>query len=206
MASASAGTLRRASVGHASSRHEKCGCSSACACACCRGNGRRRRAGATASAAKHVSTGQSAHVACAVGATDVASGAAVVEVPPPATRMAVVPRASAVDTEMEPAVGTETIRIKMKAYFSKPLNYACEKIQEIVSDTGATMKGPIMLPTKRKIWCVLRSPHVNKDSREHFEMRTHTRFIDIVGPSAATVDQLMALQMPAGVGVTIKLL
>ena len=103
-------------------------------------------------------------------------------------------------------VGTETIRIKMKAYFSKPLNYACEKIREIAAETGAQVKGPVMLPTKRKIWCVLRSPHVNKDSREHFEMRTHTRFIDVVGPSTSTIDQLMELQMPAGVGVTIKLL
>ena len=105
-----------------------------------------------------------------------------------------------------PGVSAEKIRIKLKAYFSKPLNYACEKIKSIAEETGAEIKGPVMLPTKRKIWCVLRSPHVNKDSREHFEMRTHQRFIDIVGPSASTVDQLMELQMPAGVEVTIKLL
>lgn len=71
--------------------------------------------------------------------------------------------------------------------------------------TGATVSGPIPLPTRKRIYCVLRSPHVNKDSREHFEIRTHQRLIDIKDISSMTVDKLMQLDLPAGVDVQVKL-
>lgn len=67
------------------------------------------------------------------------------------------------------------------------------------------MSGPVRLPTRRKIFCVLRSPHVNKDSREHFEIRTHQRLIDLHNPSAQTIDSLMSLDLPAGVDIEVKL-
>ena len=71
--------------------------------------------------------------------------------------------------------------------------------------TGARISGPVPLPTKRRIYCVLRSPHVNKDSREHFETRTHQRLIDIYDITSMTVDRLMQLDLPAGVDVQVKL-
>ena len=71
--------------------------------------------------------------------------------------------------------------------------------------TAASAIGPIPLPTKRKIYCVLRSPHVDKDSREHFETRTHRRIIDIYSPSAKTIDALMKLDLPSGVDIEVKL-
>jgi small subunit ribosomal protein S10 len=71
--------------------------------------------------------------------------------------------------------------------------------------TGAKVSGPIPLPTERSLYCVIRSPHVNKDSREQFEMKTHKRLIDILEPTPKTVDSLMRLDLPAGVDIEIKL-
>ena len=71
--------------------------------------------------------------------------------------------------------------------------------------TGAKVAGPVPLPTERSVYCVIRSPHKDKDSREHFEMRTHKRLIDILDPTPKTVDSLMRLELPAGVHIEIKL-
>ncbi|CAD7697587.1 unnamed protein product [Ostreobium quekettii] len=79
-------------------------------------------------------------------------------------------------------------------------------IIDVASATGAKVSGPVPLPTRRKLYCVLRSPHVNKDSREHFEIRIHQRLIDIKDLSAQTLDRLMELDIPAGVDANVKLL
>nr|YP_010925603.1 chloroplast 30S ribosomal protein S10 [Neoporphyra dentata]WKD83835.1 chloroplast 30S ribosomal protein S10 [Neoporphyra dentata]BCA87278.1 ribosomal protein S10 [Neoporphyra dentata] len=97
------------------------------------------------------------------------------------------------------------IRIKLKAYNSSILNTSCDKIVATASRTNAIAVGPIPLPTKRRIYCVLRSPHVDKDSREHFEMRSHRRIIDIHQPSSQTIDALMKLNLPSGVDIEVKL-
>lgn len=97
------------------------------------------------------------------------------------------------------------IRIKLKAYSSSILNTSCEKIVDTASRTNAVAVGPIPLPTKRRIYCVLRSPHVDKDSREHFEIRSHRRIIDIHQPSSQTIDALMKLNLPSGVDIEVKL-
>ena len=82
---------------------------------------------------------------------------------------------------------------------------AAKKIVETVERTGATVAGPVPLPTEKNTFCVIRSPHKYKDSREHFEMRTHKRLIDIIDPTPKTVDSLMRLDLPAGVDIEIKL-
>nr|YP_010988244.1 ribosomal protein S10 [Rhodochorton tenue]WOK79440.1 ribosomal protein S10 [Rhodochorton tenue] len=97
------------------------------------------------------------------------------------------------------------IRIKLKAYDHKVLNVSCDNIVETVHRTKAVVVGPIPLPTHRRIYCVLRSPHVDKDSREHFELRTHKRIIEIHEPSSQTIDALMKLNLPAGVDIEVKL-
>ena len=84
------------------------------------------------------------------------------------------------------------------------LDLSCDKIIQTADTTSASAIGPIPLPTKRKIYCVLRSPHVDKDSREHFETRTHRRIIDIYSPSAKTIDALMKLDLPSGVDIEVK--
>ena len=99
----------------------------------------------------------------------------------------------------------QKIRIRLKAYDHEIVDQSAKKIVETVERTGATISGPIPLPTARSLYCVIRSPHVNKDSREHFEMCTHKRMIDILDPSPKTVDSLMRLDLPAGVDIEIKL-
>ncbi len=99
----------------------------------------------------------------------------------------------------------QKIRIRLKAYDHKLLDTSCDKIVETANRTNAAAVGPIPLPTRRRIYCVLRSPHVDKDSREHFERRTHRRIIDIYSPSAKTIDALMKLDLPAGVDIEVKL-
>jgi small subunit ribosomal protein S10 len=99
----------------------------------------------------------------------------------------------------------QKIRIKLKAYDHKLLNISCNDIIETVNRTKAITVGPIPLPTHRRIYCVLRSPHVDKDSREHFELRTHKRIIEIHQPSSQTIDALMKLNLPAGVDIEVKL-
>jgi small subunit ribosomal protein S10 len=99
----------------------------------------------------------------------------------------------------------QKIRIRLKAYDHKILDASAEKIVETAKRTGASVAGPVPLPTERNLYTILRSPHVNKDSREQFEMRTHKRLIDIIDPTPKTVDSLMSLDLPAGVDIEIKL-
>lgn len=99
----------------------------------------------------------------------------------------------------------QKIRIRLQAYDHRLLDASCEKIMDTVNRTQAHAVGPIPLPTKRRIYCVLRSPHIDKDSREHFEIRTHRRIIDIYQPQAKTIDALMKLDLPAGVDIEVKL-
>ncbi|MEA2015363.1 MAG: 30S ribosomal protein S10 [Actinomycetota bacterium] len=98
----------------------------------------------------------------------------------------------------------QKIRIKLKAYDHEVIDRSAKKIMEAVENSGAKVSGPIPLPNRKNVYCVIRSPHVNKDSREHFEMRIHKRLIDIVELTPKTVDLLMRLSLPAGVGIEIK--
>jgi len=98
------------------------------------------------------------------------------------------------------------IRIKLRSYNVRMLDETCKKIMEASKVTKSSPSGPVPLPTKKRVFCLLRSPHVNKDSREHFEIRTHCRLIDIKSPTAQTVDALMAMDIPAGVDVQVKLI
>jgi small subunit ribosomal protein S10 len=100
---------------------------------------------------------------------------------------------------------SQKIRIRLKAYDHSMLDQSAQKIVETAKRTGANVAGPIPLPTEKNIYTILRSPHVNKDSREQFEMRTHKRLIDIEEPTSKTVDALMRLDLPAGVDIEIKL-
>ncbi|HHY61464.1 MAG: 30S ribosomal protein S10 [Bacillota bacterium] len=102
-------------------------------------------------------------------------------------------------------MATQKIRIKLKAFDHKILDQSAERIVETAKRMGSEVSGPIPLPTERNVYTVLRSVHVNKDSREQFEMRTHKRLIDILDPTPKTIDALMRLDLPAGVDIEIKL-
>ena len=97
------------------------------------------------------------------------------------------------------------IRIRLQAYDHKILDQSTEEIVNTAKRTGAQIKGPIPLPTKKEIYTVLRSPHIDKKSREKFETRTHKRLIDIMEPTPATIEALMKLDLAAGVDVEIKI-
>ncbi len=99
----------------------------------------------------------------------------------------------------------QMIRIRLKAYDHQLIDSSAAKIVETAKRNGAQVSGPIPLPTKKEIVTILRSPHVNKDSREQFERRTHKRLIDILNPGQKTVEALMSLDLPAGVEIEIKL-
>ncbi len=99
----------------------------------------------------------------------------------------------------------EMIRIRLKAYDHQLIDQSAEKIVETAKRTGATVSGPIPLPTKKEILTTLRAVHKYTDSREQFERRTHKRLIDINNPSPKTVEALMSLDLPAGVEIEIKL-
>ena len=96
------------------------------------------------------------------------------------------------------------IRIRLKAYDTQAIETAAKEIVDTATRTGATVSGPVPLPTEKNVYCVIRSPFKDKDSREHFEIRTHKRLIDILEPTQQTVDALMKLDLPAGVDVEIK--
>jgi small subunit ribosomal protein S10 len=98
----------------------------------------------------------------------------------------------------------QKIRIKLKSYDHNLIDKSAEKIIKTVRSTGAVVSGPIPLPTKRSLYTVLRSPHVDKKSREQFETRSHKRLIDILNATGKTVDSLQKLELPAGVDVEIK--
>ncbi len=102
-------------------------------------------------------------------------------------------------------IATDKIRIRLKAYDHKLLDQSTLEIVDTARRTGAAVAGPIPLPTTINKFCVLRSPHVDKKSREQFEMRTHRRLIDILEPTQQTIDLLMKLELSAGVDVEIKL-
>lgn len=99
----------------------------------------------------------------------------------------------------------EKIRIRLKGYDHRLVDLSAEKIVETAKRTGARVSGPIPLPTEREIVTILRAVHKDKDSREQFETRTHKRLIDILRPSNKTVEALTSLELPAGVGIEIKL-
>ncbi len=98
----------------------------------------------------------------------------------------------------------QKIRIKLMAYDHRLLDLSAQEIVETAKRTGAMVAGPIPLPTKREIFTVLRSPHVDKKSREQFQIKTHKRILDIVNPTSKTIDALKKLDLPAGVYVEIK--
>ena len=103
------------------------------------------------------------------------------------------------------ATNKKMIRIRLKAYDHQLIDQAAEKIVDTAKRSGATVSGPIPLPTKKEVVTILRAVHKYKDSREQFERRTHKRLIDVVKPSAKTVEALMSLELPAGVEIEIKL-
>ena len=98
----------------------------------------------------------------------------------------------------------QKIRIKLIAYDHRLLDVSAHEIVETAKRTGASIVGPIPLPTRREVFTVLRSPHVDKKSREQFQIKTHKRILDIIGPTAKTIDALKKLDLPAGVYVEIK--
>jgi len=99
---------------------------------------------------------------------------------------------------------SQKIRLKLKSFDHKLLDVSMAEIVETVRKTGASILGPVPLPTKKEVFTVLRSPHVDKKSREQFELKTHKRLMDIVDPTAKTIDALRKLDLPAGVDVEIK--
>ena len=102
-------------------------------------------------------------------------------------------------------MATQKIRIRLKAYDHQVIDQSAEKIVETAKRTGATVSGPIPLPTKKEVVTILRAVHKYKDSREQFERRTHKRLIDIMNASAKTVDAMSKLELPAGVEIEMKL-
>jgi small subunit ribosomal protein S10 len=104
------------------------------------------------------------------------------------------------------AIAAQKIRIRLKAYDHDAIDRAAREIVETAERTGASVSGPVPLPTEKNVYCVIRSPFKDKDSREHFEIRTHKRLIDILQPSPKTVDSLQRLDsLPAGVDIEIRL-
>jgi small subunit ribosomal protein S10 len=99
----------------------------------------------------------------------------------------------------------QMIRIKLKAYDHRLIDQSARQIVEAAERTGAAVAGPVPLPTAIEKFCVIKSPHIYKDGREQFEIRTHKRLIDILEPTSKTVDTLMRLQLPSGVDIEIKL-
>ncbi|MDT8385308.1 MAG: 30S ribosomal protein S10 [Gammaproteobacteria bacterium] len=99
----------------------------------------------------------------------------------------------------------QRIRIRLKAFDHRLIDLSAQEIVETAKRTGAQIHGPIPLPTRKERWTVLTSPHVNKDARDQYELRTHKRLLDIVDPTDKTVDALMKLDLAAGVDVQIKL-
>ena len=97
------------------------------------------------------------------------------------------------------------IRVKLKSFDHRVIDQAAQKIVDTALSTGARVVGPVPLPTRRKLVAVLASPHTDKDSREHFQILTHKRLIDIEKPTGKTIDSLMHLELPAGVGIEVKL-
>jgi len=102
-------------------------------------------------------------------------------------------------------MATNRIRVKLKSFDHRVIDEAAAKIVDTALQTGARVIGPVPLPTKRKLVTVLKSPHTDKDAREHFQILTHKRIIDIEKPTGKTIDSLMHLELPAGVGIEVKM-
>ncbi len=102
-------------------------------------------------------------------------------------------------------MATEKVRVRLKSYDHKLVDTAAEKIVEVAKRNGAEVSGPIPLPTEKEIITILRAVHKYKDSREQFETRTHKRLIDIIKPNKKAIDDLMRIELPAGVEIQIKL-
>ena len=102
-------------------------------------------------------------------------------------------------------MASQKIRIRLKGYDHEIVDQSTRLIVDTAQKTGAKVSGPIPLPTERNLYCVIRGPHVNKDSREQFERRTHKRLIDIINPNQATIEALTTLDLPAGVEFEVKL-
>ena len=100
----------------------------------------------------------------------------------------------------------QKIRIRLKSFDHRLLDVATQKIVSTAEKSGAKVLGPIPLPVKKKVWCVLKSPHVNKRGGEHYEIRIHKRLIEIVEPPSTAIDALMAIDLAAGVDIEIKLM
>ncbi|MBH51681.1 MAG: 30S ribosomal protein S10 [Chloroflexi bacterium] len=98
----------------------------------------------------------------------------------------------------------QTVRIILKAFDHRALDLSAQQIVDAAERSGSVVVGPVPLPTKLKRFCVIRSPHVDKDSREHFEIRTHKRLVDILDPNSRTLESLSRLNVAAGVDITIK--
>ena len=102
-------------------------------------------------------------------------------------------------------MASQKIRIRLKGYDHEIVDQSTRLIVDTAQKTGAKVSGPIPLPTERNLYCVVKGPHVNKDSREQFEIKTHKRLIDILEANAKTTEALMRLDLPAGVDIEIKL-
>lgn len=102
-------------------------------------------------------------------------------------------------------MATNRIRVKLKSFDHRVIDQAAQKIVDTALQTGARVVGPVPLPTRRKLVTVLSSPHTDKDAREHFQILTHKRLIDIEKPTGKTIDSLMHLELPAGVGIEVKM-
>lgn len=102
-------------------------------------------------------------------------------------------------------MATGRIRVKLKSFDHRVIDEAAQKILDTAVATGARVVGPVPLPTRRKLIVVLTSPHVDKNGREHFQILTHKRLIDIMSPTGKTIDSLMHLELPAGVGIEVKM-
>eukprot|EP01047_Picozoa_sp_COSAG01_P000092 COSAG01_NODE_1_length_100484_cov_170.446142_92_plen_110_part_00 len=100
----------------------------------------------------------------------------------------------------------QKVRIRLKSFDFRSLDKSVRKIVDTAKKSGARVLGPIPLPTKKKRWCVLKSPHVNKRGGEHYEIRMHNRMLDILDPPANTIDALTTLDLPAGVDIEVKLI
>lgn len=98
-----------------------------------------------------------------------------------------------------------TIRVRLKSYDARVIDASCQQILDTAIRTGAQVVGPIPLPTKRSVYAVNTSPFIDKNARDHFEMRVHKRLIDIISPTEKTIDSLTHLELPAGVSIEIKI-
>ena len=108
-------------------------------------------------------------------------------------------------TKKQPAKEVYKIRVRLKSYDYRVIDEAARKILETVLSTGAQVLGPVPLPTHRKTFTILVSPHSDKNAQEHYQIRTHKRVMDIINPTSKTIDSLMHLELPAGVSIQIKM-